>query len=320
MARTGLRTMAAHDADEHAHNLTAWEQRYDQLSPGHFEGCLTELRLPQMQVFRESTSQALHQSCRVWSDSFWFGLPDTHSSDDRKAPTRINGRLHGPHDIMVRPGDERFELVTPPAHSLFGIVVRRQALADAAATLGCKVQWERLQHAEILHAQEPMRQQCVQALQALLALDAVQPEVGSLPPSEALQEAVLDVMLQMLDTSEVDTTARHSFARRQSVVARAREHTLSRPDHAVTVPELCQQLHVSRRTLQYCFEDVLGMSPIQYLRAIRLNGVRRHLRNDQGAKPTVQDVATHWGFWHLSQFASDYRRLFGESPSETIKG
>jgi AraC family ethanolamine operon transcriptional activator len=33
----------------------------------------------------------------------------------------------------------------------------------------------------------------------------------------------------------------------------------------------------------------------------------------------VQDVAAAWGFWHLSQFATDYRKLFGVRPSETLK-
>ena len=33
---------------------------------------------------------------------------------------------------------------------------------------------------------------------------------------------------------------------------------------------------------------------------------------------TITDLATQWGFWHMSQFAADYKRLFGELPSETI--
>jgi AraC family ethanolamine operon transcriptional activator len=33
----------------------------------------------------------------------------------------------------------------------------------------------------------------------------------------------------------------------------------------------------------------------------------------------VQDIAARWGFWHLSHFANDYRRMFGELPSETAR-
>lgn len=318
-ACTGLRTTAAHDADDHAHNLTGWDQLYDQLSAGRFSGQLTELRLPQMQIFRESTSQALRQSCRVWSDSFWFGVPHASGSENQALPTRINGRLHGHNDIMVRPGSEPFELVTPPSHSLFGVVVKRLALMDAANAQGCVVDWAALQGAELLHVQDAARSLCVQTLQALLQPDPMAQHGMGRRHADGLQDAVLDVMLHMLDSSEVDTSTRNSFARRQGVVSRARAHLLAHPDQPVTVPELCQQLHVSRRTLQYCFEDVLGFSPIQYLRAIRLNGARRHLREPNPCHQTVHDVAAHWGFWHLSQFSSDYRKLFSETPSETRK-
>jgi AraC family ethanolamine operon transcriptional activator len=33
----------------------------------------------------------------------------------------------------------------------------------------------------------------------------------------------------------------------------------------------------------------------------------------------VRDVAADWGFWHFSQFSSDYRKLFGQSPSESLR-
>ena len=95
---------------------------------------------------------------------------------------------------------------------------------------------------------------------------------------------------------------------------------LAHRDRPVAVPELCAQLRVSRRMLQYCFQEFYGMTPVAYLRAIRLNGVRRALREGARVKAvSVQDVAAAWGFWHLSQFSADYRKLFGERPSDTLR-
>jgi AraC family ethanolamine operon transcriptional activator len=56
------------------------------------------------------------------------------------------------------------------------------------------------------------------------------------------------------------------------------------------------------------------------MRAIRLNGVRRELQKARCELCNVQDVAAAWGFWHMSQFATDYRKLFGLRPSDTLKG
>jgi AraC family transcriptional regulator, ethanolamine operon transcriptional activator len=33
----------------------------------------------------------------------------------------------------------------------------------------------------------------------------------------------------------------------------------------------------------------------------------------------VQRIASHWGFWHAGQFAHDYKQLFGENPSDTLR-
>jgi AraC family ethanolamine operon transcriptional activator len=76
---------------------------------------------------------------------------------------------------------------------------------------------------------------------------------------------------------------------------------------------------VSRRTLQYSFQEVLGINPVRFLRAMRLNGVRRDLKSGSRPAASVQDIAARWGFWHLGHFVTDYKRMFGELPSETAR-
>ena len=63
----------------------------------------------------------------------------------------------------------------------------------------------------------------------------------------------------------------------------------------------------------------MGLSPKTYLKALKLNEARRELRRSGSALASVSDVAMRYGFWHLSQFAADYRWLFGELPSETLR-
>ena len=299
-----FRASQAHDADEHAHNLTNWEQSYDQITPGSFRGSLVELRLPDMQVFRERISHAVRQSCCVLPEAFWFGLAD------QTADTRINGRVAGVNQIMVRPGHCEFELLTPADHMIYGIVIQRDALVAAADSLGCQIDWAQLSGAEMRRVDPLARAACLQTLRCLLAQAAGSHQAG--------QQAVTEALLTLLDSSQVDAGVSKSFERRQRIVARARDHVLAHPDESVTVPQLCQRLFVSRRTLQYCFEDVLNISPMQYLRLIRLNGARRSLLQRSSDPVSVRDVAAQWGFWYFSQFSSDYRKLFGHCPSQAL--
>lgn len=302
-----IRTVEALDADEHAHNLTDWEQSYDQMTSGHFRGVLAEIQLPQLQVFRECTSQGVRQSCCVWPDAIWFGLPD------HDAPLRINGRLAGMDTVLVRPGNCDFELLTPANYAIYGIVIRQESLLRAADQMGCQLNWAQLTSSERMHVNDRARAACLQTLSALLT------EEGTHASHGVAVQAVVESLLSMLDTRAVDRAVSNSFARRKGIVAKARQHVLDHHDEVITVPELCERLHVSRRTLQYCFEEVLGMSPIQYLRIIRLNGARRDLRENVAHCKTVRDVAADWGFWHFSQFSSDYRALFGQTPSESLR-
>ena len=60
-----------------------------------------------------------------------------------------------------------------------------------------------------------------------------------------------------------------------------------------------------------------GLGPMAYFKALRLNAVRVALKVTPAA---VSEAAREFGFHHLGNFAADYRRLFGERPSETLRG
>jgi len=220
---------------------------------------------------------------------------------------------------MVRPGNCAFELLTPAGFAVYGIVIQRDCLVRAAHQLGCCIDWTQLARVEVLHVAESTRRVCLKMLDRLMAQDPADGEGQTVAHLAWAERAVTMAVLSMLDASKPDTAASNSFMRRQRIVASARDHALGQCDRLITVPDLCERLHVSRRTLQYCFEDVLGISPIQYLRIIRLNRARRALCEHHASSRKVSEIAADWGFWHLGQFSSDYRKLFGKSPSDSLR-
>lgn len=90
------------------------------------------------------------------------------------------------------------------------------------------------------------------------------------------------------------------------------------PSEPLTVRDLSRAVGASERTLRYAFTERYGVPPKGYLKAVRLHGVRRALRSADPRKARVADTANRWGFWHMGDFAADYRRLFGELPSKTL--
>ena len=87
---------------------------------------------------------------------------------------------------------------------------------------------------------------------------------------------------------------------------------------ALDIPTLCRALAVSERTLRKAFQKVRGLPPCRRLRNLRLSGARQVLLSADGRCVTVTEIATSFGFVELGRFSVEYRKMFGESPSETL--
>jgi AraC-like DNA-binding protein len=93
-----------------------------------------------------------------------------------------------------------------------------------------------------------------------------------------------------------------------------------RPSYPWSVGELAQSVHLSVRALQQAFSRSVGMSPMSYLRQVRLTQAHRELSNGSPEEFTVREVAERWGFVHHGRFAAAYRSRFGETPRQTLRG
>ncbi|GFG54755.1 helix-turn-helix transcriptional regulator [Mycolicibacterium agri] len=88
----------------------------------------------------------------------------------------------------------------------------------------------------------------------------------------------------------------------------------------LTMKTIANNIHMSIRSIQQGFRTQLGVTPIAYVRERRLVRVHDELADalpSDGAKVTA--IATRWGFAHLGSFAAEYRKRWGESPSETLR-
>ncbi len=81
---------------------------------------------------------------------------------------------------------------------------------------------------------------------------------------------------------------------------------------------LCGATGVAERTLRNIFREYFGMAPMRLLRLHQLSGIRTALL---AAPPreTVNRIATGFGIRDLSLFGRNYKALFGESPSQTLR-
>lgn len=314
-AKAGLQCVSVCDASVLANSLSEWQQEYLQISPGQFAGSVTEISVGTVQIFREVMNQAVDQHGQTLPGKFALGIP---------IALRGNGYWCGREldcidsVFFLRP-DSELKFKTPGFSDIYG------ASVDVEAFRKYSLDDEFDEKSVIARTKEVSSlspQKCAAFRQGFdNFFRAVEANPLILKSEPARKQMTFDIMQLLLGmTADLDVSKKsHSeqFVHRH-VVDSARSYILSRKGEALTVNDLCEGLRTSHRSLHYAFNKVLGLSPVTYLRYIRLNGVRAELIG--GDKSTlVSEVAAKWGFWHMGMFSTYYKMLFGERPSETLK-
>lgn len=93
---------------------------------------------------------------------------------------------------------------------------------------------------------------------------------------------------------------------------------LAHIDEPLQISALCRTLEVSERTLRKAFRKSSGVPPCRHLRLLRLTQARRALLWADASLVTVTEIATCFGFVELGRFSVEYRKMFGECPSQTL--
>ena len=304
---------SSRDVDEHCASLGQWRLSYDQISAGAFSGSFVQLALPRVEVFREITSQQVRQHGQLGAGSFGIGLPWRAGG----ALTCNGAGVAGAQVITCFDGE--IDMCTPRGFEQRGVVMSAALIEELAAALDIELPraiWNELRVVE-------MAEPAVTALRKLLAMVhetiLTTPQVFADPAAcRALEDSILVLVTDMLPTAQPFEPGRSAAARRR-MVGRACELMLAHEDRPLSLLEICKAVGASPRKLSYSFHKVLGTSPLQYWRAMRLNRVRRDLKRCDDLRAGVYDIAVRHGFWHFSQFSQDYKRHFSELPSETLR-
>lgn len=299
--------------DEQAMLLDAWNQSYCQISRGSFDGSVSSFLAGGVRVLVERLNRTVYQRGQVARSRVAVGIPF-----QLEGHALLCGQTSHRDGLHVFSGEGGFEFLSPDKHVVVNLEIEPDAIGDRAVRaqmeeltllLGAKpgvlnVDPERL---------EGFREVLKRLLDAVAATPTLLDDSGV---AATFEKSVIFGLAEVLqEMRDVDThgSGEARTARNWQLVRGVREIVEESPDCPLSVAELCSRFRASRRTLQYAFEDTVGVNPSAYMRAVRLDHVRRELRGSS----SVTEVATRWGFWHFGNFSNEYRGQFGELPSET---
>ena len=148
--------------------------------------------------------------------------------------------------------------------------------------------------------------------------EEVEPGSRSLREDE-LEDRIVTAAAALLVSRSV-SAASDSLRNRGRYVRKAQDFVEAHLERAIRLSDVAAVVGISQRTLELAFREVLGMTPVAYIRNRRLNRVRRRLLLGPDAVRSVTDAAMECGFSHLGHFSRRYKELFNELPSETFLG
>ena len=288
----------------------AWDQHYLKLTRGAFRGTVRAVHTSAMQVGEVSWSSGILVTGAVPRGATTFGIPGIR-----------DGRAHA-HGIAVRTNQivsvadrDEINFTQPSGCDLLALSLAHEILDLAAATFFDESWRDAVPVSPVLSVVEASH--LAAEFRRIHAVAREGDPARLVDPTfcrrlEVAAAEAVAAQIALARPRRVATAKRRWLARRVLDYLRANEF---RP---VGIAELCAAVGVPERTLLHAGREYFGLPPIALLRVRRLHRARTQLL-DRGRPTTVTATATDWGFDHLGEFATAYRLLFGETPSQTLR-
>ncbi|MDX2231573.1 MAG: helix-turn-helix domain-containing protein [Leptolyngbyaceae cyanobacterium bins.349] len=145
------------------------------------------------------------------------------------------------------------------------------------------------------------------------------PEYFSAPQPLSMLKDFIPLLIDSIPAAAPSLDLSLRSPRRFELVKQADEYMRANLETPIALMSLCTALHTSERPLNYGFQEVFGVSPMAYLKTLRLQAVRTQLQQADPETTAIAEIANRYGFQSLGHFSRDYKIMFGELPSETLK-
>ena len=311
---TQIFSLESHDFLELEEALSAWDHQYQQISPGTFYGRFLHTQNDVLGVYRNRWERAIHYRGAPLG-VVMFAVTLTQTSEARWMGQRV-----GVDDVCVQRCGAEAEYLSAPLWDSVVLTIPEVELARQIVDITHDDPETLLHTHGVVHLTPQLATQVRQA-----ALNYIDTAVRSVAKPDApsplpqMAKSTVELMARVLVSAQPQRHVKASVNRSRQLIRKAEDFCGQHPDQPLRIGQLCRELGVSERTLRDTFNKLTDTSPLAFLKTQRLNQVYRELRDSDPGEVLVKQLAFASGFFHLGHFCRDYKQLFGESPSETIK-
>lgn len=303
--------------EELSEAVRGWELNFRQLSATSNPFWLEQLATSQMVYARVSFDSNFHQVGGPVLGFRTFALHASGSTDYRWCGSTVTN-----NDLIVFPAGGEFESVSHPGFAVFTL-----SLSEALLERIAELEFQRSLKSVIDPTGYICRPSGTAIRKLRVLLHRISEDIQHLSSSgtafaqdsrtQRLEQRLAQLVLSCLSQG-ARLEPRKAGSKRLQTLNRALAFIEQRPKLDVSAPDIAKAVGVSRRTLEYAFQDGFGLAPSSYLKAYRLMNLHQRLLEGNHTGTSIATLCADFGFRHPGQAAADYRDMFGELPSVTL--
>ncbi len=298
------------DLEEFEALMAPWDSKYEQISSGAFHCRIRYAKIPGIVAYEANWLRAIKSFGTAPDGMVMVGNSlARHGSGNHWCGRTVDRRR-----IACAGPNAEFDHISPDESHHAVLLVERELLAAAIG----EVSVERICRSRHLEISEAVGERLTAAMIGFVRKANANPEL--LADAREMARARSRLLAPLIDWSAQANAdeRRESTSRREASVHRAMD-LVDRSSRPITALELAVACGVSQRTLEHGFRELLGMTPAAFLRVHRMNLAHYALAGADPRSTSVTEIALELGFSHPGRFSVEYRALFGQSPSETLK-
>jgi len=284
-----------------------WSIEHDIMGKGLFEGSVSAVHTPRIQLGASYYSQGI---------LFKGDIPDgcisfIYSKND--VMYNFQNKLIQDHEIIMLTKGDEIDLLTSEEINMRTIAIEEQLFNQSfydffGSTLSSILKAQRF---SIKPDMISVFENIVDSWSAYLTNEF--PRQTIQPTYNRIESEILQQLFSCLMFSS-PTKKRKKFNTRS-----VRDLLNRNIEQFIDIPDIAKQLNISESQLHYVFKKDYGMTPKKYLQSLRLNAIKKELLLADPHSVNISNIAQKYNFFHMSHFSLEYKKMFGKTPSETLK-
>ena len=292
------------DFDAFKEVIKDWTLDYNILSKGDFSSKFNMFMSEPFLLTRQQLNGKIVHSGMAPNGYRTMVIPVNYLVEFVWYNSKVSGR-----DLLIFPKNNLIDVVTFNGLDIFLVSVQESLLHGIIEKLGLKT-CEHIFKQDYLKV--PLSKEFAKQF-FVLANTFLNTAKVNVEQQYELSNKLVFALLYYLESTSVKQPKKKA-KNKMLALERAIEVIHNQTDRLYSVSEVCEISGVSKRTLFNAFKEKYKISPSEYIKVTRLNMVKEDLIHN----PTVGigSVAGKYHFWHMGQFAKDFKKQFGLLPSE----